>query len=137
MLDFATSSDLLATVANYPKFIPALSTTFPPGIRFVLIVKGCVGFKAAKALEFGTARDYRVSDREVYSTADPKDTIEFCYPRGTALFIDSSACFHFGSRNSVKPRTQLMLGYAGVCRTISVKPSFRLRFIQPAPPIPV
>ena len=34
-LDFATSSDLLATVADYLKCVPALSTTAPSGIRFV------------------------------------------------------------------------------------------------------
>jgi hypothetical protein len=50
----------------------------------------------------------------IASSYHSKDAIEFCYPRGTVLFIDSSACFHYGSRNSIKPRFQLMLGYAGV-----------------------
>jgi hypothetical protein len=163
VLDFATSSDLLATIANYLKFIPSLSTTLPPGIRFVesnaafddqpdrpkdsqlyhidyyslpnvyvivllrdvtpehgpwTFLPRSVSQKAAKALGYwGRQRGYRVSDQDVYSAADPKDAIEFCYPRGTVLFIDSSACFHYGSRNSVKPRFQLMLGYSGVCRT--------------------
>jgi hypothetical protein len=53
----------------------------------------------------------------VYSIANRKDAIEFCYPRGTVLFTDSSACFHYGSRNSIKPRFQLMIGYTGACRT--------------------
>jgi hypothetical protein len=35
ILDFATSSDLVATVAEHIQCIPALSTTLPPGIRFV------------------------------------------------------------------------------------------------------
>lgn len=43
--------------------------------------------------------------------------IEFAHPRGAVLFIESSGCFHFGSRNCVKPRYQLMLGYTGACRT--------------------
>jgi hypothetical protein len=60
---------------------------------------------------------YRVSDEEVYSVVDPAEAIEFAYPRGAVLFIESSGCFHFGSRNSIKPRFQLMLGYTGVCRT--------------------
>src|SRR5262245_29838890 len=34
-LDFATSSDVLATVSDYLRCIPALSTTLPSGIRFV------------------------------------------------------------------------------------------------------
>lgn len=162
-LDFATSSDLLATVANYLKCIPALSTTLPPGIRFVesneafddqpdrpkdsqlfhidyyslpnvyvivllrdttpqhgpwTFLPRSVSQKVAKDLGYwGRRRGYRVSDQDVYSAADRKDAIEFCYPRGTVLFIDSSACFHYGSRNSIKPRFQLMLGYSGVCRT--------------------
>ena len=60
---------------------------------------------------------YRMSDEDIYSVADRKDAIEFCGPRGTVLFLESSGCFHFGSRNSIKPRFQLMLGYTGVYRT--------------------
>lgn len=62
-------------------------------------------------------KGYRLTDEEVESVADRTDLIEFSAPRGPVLFIDSSACMHFGSRNSVKPRFQLMLGYSGVCRT--------------------
>jgi hypothetical protein len=163
VLDFVTSSDMLATVADYLKCIPALSTTLPPGVRFVesnaafdddpdhpkdsqlyhidyysrpnvyvivllrdttpehgpwTFLPGEVSRKTSTALGYWSrGRGYRVSDQEVYSVADRKDAIEFCYPRGTVLFIDSSACFHYGSRNSIKPRFQLMIGYAGVCRT--------------------
>jgi hypothetical protein len=60
---------------------------------------------------------YRLSDAQVYSVADRDDLIEFCYPRGTVLFIESSGCLHYGSRNSVKPRFQLMYGYSSICRT--------------------
>ena len=62
-------------------------------------------------------RGYRISDEEVYSIVDPQELIEFTYPRGTVLFIESSGCLHFGSRNSVKPRFQLMYGYTGAIRT--------------------
>jgi hypothetical protein len=62
-------------------------------------------------------RPYRLSDEEIYSVVDPSEVIEFAYPRGTVLFIESSGCFHFGSRNSFKPRFQLMYGYTGACRT--------------------
>jgi hypothetical protein len=62
-------------------------------------------------------RGYRVSDEEIYSVVDRKEVIEFAYPRGSVLFIESSGCFHYGSRNAVKPRFQLMYGYSGVCRT--------------------
>src|SRR5581483_2069598 len=34
-LDFATSSDVVGVVSNYLRTIPVLSTTIPPGIRFV------------------------------------------------------------------------------------------------------
>jgi hypothetical protein len=62
-------------------------------------------------------RGYRVSDEDISSVVDRREAIEFCYPRGTVLFIESSGCFHYGSRNSIKPRFQLMLGYTGACRT--------------------
>jgi hypothetical protein len=77
-----------------------------------------VSQKARVALNYWTRRrGYRVSDEDMYSVVDRKEVIEFCYPRGTVLFIESSGCFHYGSRNSVKPRFQLMLGYSGTCRT--------------------
>ncbi len=77
-----------------------------------------VSQRAAAALNYWSRqRGYRVSDEEIYSVADRKEVIEFCYPRGTVLFIESSGCFHYGSRNSVKPRFQLMIGYSGACRT--------------------
>jgi hypothetical protein len=162
-LDFATSSDVLATVGDYLQCIPALSTTLPSGIRFVesnvafddqpdqphdsqlyhidyyslpnvyvlvllrdtarehgpwtFLPRGA-SQKAAAALNYWSRpRGYRVSDEEIYSLIDRKDVIEFCHPRGTVLFIESSGCFHYGSRNSVKPRFQLMIGYTGACRT--------------------
>ncbi len=62
-------------------------------------------------------RGYRVSDEEIYSRVSPDEAIEFTGPRGRVLFIESSGCFHYGSRNSVKPRFQLMLGYTGAYRT--------------------
>jgi hypothetical protein len=162
-LDFATSSDVLSTVSHYLRCIPALSTTPPPGIRFVesnaafddqpdkphdsqlyhidyyslpfvyilvllrdttpehgpwTFLPRSVSQKARAALNYWSPRrGYRVSDEDIYSVVDRREAIEFCYPRGTVLFIESSGCFHYGSRNSIKPRFQLMLGYTGACRT--------------------
>jgi hypothetical protein len=77
-----------------------------------------VSQKASRALNYWSRqRSYRVSDEDIYSVVDRKEAIEFCYTRGTVLFIESSGCFHYGSRNSIKPRFQLMLGYTGACRT--------------------
>src|SRR5262245_46728567 len=139
-LDFATSSDVLATVSDYLQCIPALSTTLPSGIRFVesnaafddhpdephdsqlyhvdyyslpnvyvlvllrdtarengpwtFLPRG-VSQKAARALDYWSReRGYRVSDEDIYSVVDSGDVIEFCYPRGAVLFIESSGCFH-------------------------------------------
>jgi hypothetical protein len=74
--------------------------------------------KAAGKLNYWTKQHgYRLSDEQIYSVADRKDVIGFCGNRGTVLFIESSGCFHYGSRNSVRPRFQFMIGYSGVCRT--------------------
>jgi hypothetical protein len=72
---------------------------------------------AAKLGNWSRQHGYRFSDDEIYSVVDRKHVIEFCYQRGTVLFIESSGCFHYGSRNSIQPRFQLMIGYSGVCRT--------------------
>src|SRR6185312_16982026 len=74
--------------------------------------------RAAKQLGYWSRGvPYRMSDEAIYSVVDRKDVIEFVGARGSVLFIESSGCFHYGSRNSVKPRYQLMLGYTGACRT--------------------
>lgn len=162
-LDFATSSELLSTVAHYLKSIPVLSATLPSGIRFVesnsafddrpdsahdsqlyhidyyslpnvyvlvllrdttpehgpwTFLPRSVSKRAAEALgNWGPGMGYRFTDEQVYAVADRKEVVEFCGPRGTVLFTESSGCMHYGSRNSIKPRFQLMLGYSGVCRT--------------------
>jgi len=72
---------------------------------------------AAKLKYWSRERPFRLSDELVYSALDRKQVIEFAHPRGAVLFIESSACFHYGSRNSVEPRFQLMLAYTGVRRT--------------------
>lgn len=61
-------------------------------------------------------RPYRVTDEEMYRFVDPKEAIVFAYPKGTVLFIDSSRCFHYGSRLAYKPRLQMMYAYTSVCR---------------------
>jgi hypothetical protein len=162
-LNFATSSDVVAVVADHLQTVPALSCTIPEGIRFVesnaafddqpdshhdsqlfhmdyrsrpdvyvLVLLQDTTFEhgpwsflpAGRSSEVASALrywkrgvGYRYTDNEVYSVADRDELIEFSYPRGTVLFIESSGCFHFGSRNSVKPRFQLMLGYTRVCRS--------------------
>jgi hypothetical protein len=74
--------------------------------------------KTAKKLNYWTKQHgYRLSDEQIYAEVDRREAIEFCGKRGAVLFIESSGCFHFGSRNSVKPRFQLMIGYNGACRT--------------------
>ncbi len=162
-LDFATSSDLLRTVADYLGCLPALSTTLPAGIRFVesnalfddrpdtphdsqlyhidyyslpnvyvlvllrdttakngpwtFLPKALSQRTAARVNNWGRGQGYRFSDEEIHAVAPEKERIEFCGPAGSVLFIESSGCFHYGSRNCVEPRFQLMLGYGGAVRT--------------------
>lgn len=46
----------------------------------------------------------------------------FTVRAGTVLFIDSSRCFHYGSRNPVVPRYHLQLAYVPACRTDFTEP---------------
>lgn len=73
---------------------------------------------AAKALNYwGCGRPYRMSDEDVYRVLSPRDVIPFTGPKGSVLFFDPSVCLHFGSRNCVKPRYQLMYAYGTTRRT--------------------
>jgi hypothetical protein len=163
-LDFVTSPQLIATVAEYMGFIPALSKTLPTGVRVVesgkhldalahlpprdsqvfhidfydhpmvyviVLVRDCtpemgpftflpasVSQRVAKELGYWSrGRNYRVSDEEIYSVVDESEKIELTYPRGTVLFIDTSRCFHYGSRDGELPRFQVMYGLTSVCRS--------------------
>jgi len=59
---------------------------------------------------------YRVEDRDIRPHIDANEEIIFAHPKGTVLFIDSSQCFHFGSRNAVVPRYMMMYGLTSPCR---------------------
>jgi len=62
----------------------------------------------------------------MYSVVNEKEAIPFTGSKGDVLFLDSSRCFHYGSRNCAIPRYQIMYAYVSSCRTdfsdILVKP---------------
>lgn len=78
-----------------------------------------VSSKAVKELgDYHTRKGgHRVTDERMYSVVPDSELIKLCYPAGTVLFLDSNACFHYGSRNAVKPRHLLMFAYVSACRT--------------------
>lgn len=173
-LDFITTSEALAPVCHYLKFIPALSKTLPTGVRVVesgkhldalshlpprdsqvfhidpydhpmvyviVLLRDCalengpftwlsdsVSQATSQALNYWSyGRPYRLSDEEIYSVTDPQQTHRLIYPKGTVLYIDTSRCFHFGSRDADEPRFQVMYGLTSVCRSDfseSYMPSF-------------
>jgi hypothetical protein len=59
---------------------------------------------------------HRVSDETFASHVDPSEWLTFTGPPGSVLFIDSSRCFHFGSRNPQNPRYQLQYAYISPVR---------------------
>jgi hypothetical protein len=74
--------------------------------------------QAVRALNYqARGVPYRVKDDRMYSVIDRAEARELAYPAGTVLFIDSSRCFHFGSRNALDPRYQMMYAFTSVCRT--------------------
>ena len=60
---------------------------------------------------------YRLTDEQVYGAVDRGEARPFMGPKGSILFNDSSRCFHYGSRDAVVTRYQLMLAYVSPCRT--------------------
>ena len=59
---------------------------------------------------------HRISDELMAEHVDPSETITFTGPPGSVLYIDSSRCFHFGSRNPRNPRYQLQYAYISPVR---------------------
>jgi hypothetical protein len=164
LLDFATSSEVVAPVARHCGFIPHLShDPLPAGVRvmesstwfdpqpegpyrfsqlwhrdyhssptFYVIVllrevtprSGPLHYlskstsdRVAAALDYGSRRaPYRVPDEVMASLVDRREVRTLCGPPGTVLFIDSSECFHFGSRNAVTPRYQVQYAYVSPVR---------------------
>jgi hypothetical protein len=83
--------------------------------RWVPAAESQAAVSKLKYWEKGTP--YRLQDDEFYSVVDPKSVHELAYPKGAVLFIDPSRCFHYGSRDAVIPRYQMMYGFSPLCRT--------------------
>jgi hypothetical protein len=74
--------------------------------------------RAARAVKYRKSGvDYRMPDEMIYGAVDRNEAIEFSGPKGSVLFIDSSRCFHYGSRHAWPPRFQVMYALTSVCRT--------------------
>ena len=74
---------------------------------------------------------YRLTDEQVYSAIDPSEIIRFTGRKGSVLFIDSGACFHYGSRNAINPRFQLMYALTTPCRCDIIQTGWETRYPVP------
>jgi hypothetical protein len=59
---------------------------------------------------------HRISDETFAELVDASEVRTFTAPRGSVMFIESSRCFHFGSRNPRNPRYQLQYAYISPVR---------------------
>jgi hypothetical protein len=182
VLDFLTSSEVLATAMDHLKTIPVLSKTRPPGVRimqssraldpdadgpfrdsqlyhldyhdsplvYVLVamrdipqesgpwtfLPASVSARAAKKLGYQKRGvNFRVTDEQMAGVIEPGSEVRFIAKKGDVLFINSSACFHYGSRNSVVPRFQLMCAFTSPART-DFSMAFQAPEIYPLPKTP-
>jgi hypothetical protein len=67
----------------------------------------------ARAISYNYGEGYRVPDEQVSAVVGPERLVVFEGPAGTADFIDTSRCFHFGSRvrPDGAPRRALVIQY--------------------------
>jgi Phytanoyl-CoA dioxygenase (PhyH) len=73
--------------------------------------------RVAEARRYGRrGSSYRISDAQLAGIVDRSEWLTFTGPAGSVLFIDSSRCFHFGSRNPRNPRYQLQYTYVSPVR---------------------
>ena len=162
LLDFATSSEVVATVAEYMGMIPTIAMNLPTGIRVfesteqfserttynasqlwhrdihdfpmvyaIVLVRDAteqtgpwtflpasVSERATRDLKYqGWRQPYRVTDERMYEHIDSSERIPFTGKRGDVLFLDSSRCFHYGSRHAVDPGYRIMYAYTTRARS--------------------
>jgi len=159
LIDFGTSSHVMAAVAPSFGYVPHFSTSLPRGIRlqessnahdptpnapwrdsqnwhrdyhteptFYVVtlirevtdecgplhyVSASVSERVSEAFRYRSRGcSYRITDEQFHSVVDPSEVHKLVGAPGTTLFIDSSACFHMGSRNPVVPRYQTQYAYS-------------------------
>lgn len=162
LLQFPTSSEVVATVAQYMGTMPVIALTLPKGIRvfqstnrfspgraynasqlyhrdihdmpmvYAIVLArdateetgpwcflpASVSETASRALNYQAWRQpYRVTDERMHEVIDPAERIVFTGKRGDVLFIDSSRCFHFGSRDAREPGYRVMYAFTTRCRS--------------------
>lgn len=82
------------------------------------LLPASVSQRATEALRYGQkGSPYRVTDEQMYAIVDRNELVEMTVPAGTVLFLDSSNCFHYGSRDAVIPRYLMMYAYVSNERT--------------------
>jgi hypothetical protein len=163
LLDFITSSEVVAAAAPCFGYVPPLPGTLPEGVRlmessttfdpqadgpwresqlyhldyhssptlYVIVALRDIGpddgplhflgkaasRKVAEAFDYGARGvPYRLADDQVYSVVDEREAHVFAVPAGTVLFLESSACMHFGSRRPVTPRYQMQYAFTSPVR---------------------
>ncbi|MCZ6673335.1 MAG: hypothetical protein O7C75_10400 [Verrucomicrobia bacterium] len=88
-----------------------------------------VSEKAVRALNYqAKGEPYRVTDQRMYEVIDPAERIAFTGKRGDVLFLDSSRCFHYGSRNAILPGYRVMYAFTSHCRGDFTRMLYRLEY---------
>jgi hypothetical protein len=76
-------------------------------------ISASVSRRVSEAVRYRSRHcSYRLTDEQFHSVVDPSEIHRLVGPPGTTLLIDSSACFHMGSRNPVVPRYQTQYAYS-------------------------
>jgi hypothetical protein len=85
--------------------------------------------KVVKALNYqAKGEPYRVTDERMYEIVDPSERISFTGKRGDVLFLDSSRCFHYGSRNATVPGYRVMYAFTSHCRGDFTRMLYKLEY---------
>jgi hypothetical protein len=72
-------------------------------------VAGALGYRSRRA-------PYRVTDEVMDEHIEAQEVMRFTASAGTVLFIDSSSCFHLGSRGPRRPRYHMQYSYVSPVR---------------------
>lgn len=79
---------------------------------------------AKEALGYGRrGTPYRVDDETMYAIADRESVVRLTGAAGGTAFVDTSQCFHYGSRNASQERRIVMYSFSTPARSDFRKPN--------------
>lgn len=98
------------------KIIFLISDTYEKNGPFTFIKKKS-SQQIQNKVKSGILKSDLVKDHVIEKYLDEKDEVKVIGKKGTCIYVDSSQCFHRGSRNNIEERRIIIMSYLSPIRT--------------------